>query len=81
MLYLFRHAINEFFTESPAVSVQARREFSLLKHSVFYDNLREDLFALVLVTVTLVEPLMRASLVLETNILQYMCRIMKLAIS
>ena len=71
MIYLFRHAINEFFTESPAVSVQAAREFSVLKHSVFYDNLREDLLALVLVTVTLVEPLMRASLVLETDILQY----------
>ena len=71
MLYLFRHAITEFFTQSPIVSVQAAREFSALRNCVYFDNLREDLFAIVLVTVAIVEPLMRASLVLETNILRY----------
>ena len=71
MLYLFRNAITEFFTQSPVVSVQAAREFSALRNSVYFDHLREDLFAIVLVTVAIVEPLMRASLVLETNILRY----------
>ena len=71
MLYLFRHAITEFFTQSPIVSVQAAREFSALRNCVYFDNLREDLYAIVLVTVAIVEPLMRASLVLETNILRY----------
>lgn len=77
MAYMYRNQITGFFEQAPNLSATAIRAYSDLINSSLYEFIRPDLFSVVLVTVSLIEPLMRASLVLEDQVHSYKAVLME----